>query len=232
MNRYRIYAPHKCGSSVLRRMTADITNAQISPDRIFPISTDIGNAELHFSRDFNFNEQIPKEECLIFIPRNPISICISAYYSFGYTHRCPFNSTEHEFSLKRKKIQEMGLQRFVEKEINHQCNYVKNILDLNYDNKTVIPYELMIDNFNDFLKYYLAAIDMTSSYQSVYSKWNSEFCPIADQSHLIESGKLKTHKRTTDIYEWKKKLSDEELSKLLSRFPIIQQYDDFLNEIL
>ena len=34
MNRYRIHTPHKCGSSVLRRMTADITNAQISPDRI------------------------------------------------------------------------------------------------------------------------------------------------------------------------------------------------------
>jgi hypothetical protein len=209
-------------------MTADITNAQISPDRIFPISTDIGNAELHFSRDFNFNEQTPKEECLIFIPRNPISICISAYYSFGYTHRCPFNSTEHEFSLKRKKIQEMGLQRFVEKYINRECNYVKNILHSNYDNKTVIPYELMIDNFNAFLSKYLSSINMSSRHEFIYSRWNKEFNPIKDQSDLIESGSIKTHKRTTDIYEWKTKLNQSVLENILAKHEIINEYIELL----
>ena len=232
MNQYRIYAPHKCGSSILRRMTADITNINIRPDKEFIVQTDRGEAELHLFRKFKSSQKIKEEDRLICIPRNPISICISAYYSFGYTHRCPTHLTEVEHAHSRKKIQCTGLEGYIENNIKKACKTIKYILHSNYNNKTVIPYELMITNFSDFLKYYLAAIDMTSSYQSAYSKWNSEFCPIADQSHLIESGKFKTHKRTTDIYEWKKKLSNEELSKLLSRFPVIQQYDDFLNKLL
>lgn len=228
MNRYIIYAPRKCGSSVIRRMTADITNTRILPDRFFPISTDMGNAELNFTRDFNFNEQIPKEERLIFIVRNPISICISAYYSFGYTHKKPGHFSDAQFIRWRDKIQKAGLEGNIDNKIETQCNLIQNILDFDCKNKTIIPYELMVTNFSDFLKNYLTAIDMSSSYQSAYSKWNSEFCPIADQSDLIEFGTLKTHKRTTDIYEWKKKLDQNKLQNILEQHPVINEYLELL----
>ena len=229
MNKYIIYAPHKCGSSILRKMTADITNVNIKPDKEFIIQTDRGEAQLHLFRKFKFSQKNQEEDRLICIPRHPISICISGYYSFGYTHRCPPQFTEVEFARRRKKTQHIGLEGFIENNIKKACKITEHTLHSNYNNKTVIPYELMITNFSDFLKNYLTAINMTSSYQSAYSKWNSEFCPIADRSDLIESGTLKTHKRTTDIYEWKKKLDQNKLQNILKEYPIINEYCELLS---
>lgn len=229
MNRYRIYAPRKCGSSVIRRMTADITSVKILPDRIFPISTDIGNAELHFSRDFNFNKQIPKEEHLIFIPRNPISMCISAYYSFGYTHKQPVGMSEDEFLNFRNRIRKQGLETFIEKVVGKQSELIKSILDYNHNNQTIIPYELMVSNFSDFLKQYLDALNMSNLYQTVYSKWNENFKPIRDKSDLIVSGEYKAHKRTTDINEWRKKLESNLIRDILERYPVIGDYLELLS---
>lgn len=224
MNKYIIYAPHKCGSSILLTMTADITNVKIKPDKKFIIQTDIGDSELYFSRDLKLNPKIAEEHKLVFIPRNPISICISAYYSFGYTHRKPGHVSYAEFIEGRDTIQKLGLNKYVDNNIERRCISIQNILDFACNNKVIIPYELMIANFSDFLKNYLAAIEMSSSYQSAYSKWKSAFNPITDQSDLIESGDIKTHKRTTDIYEWKKKLSDSQVQELPEKYPTISEY--------
>jgi len=229
MKRYIIHAPHKCGSTVLRRMTADITNVDIRPDKDFIVQTDIGEAKLHFSRELDLNQKFTEEEQVIFIPRNPISICISAYYSFGYTHRKPRHLSHDRFIRWRNRIRKAGLAPYIDKFIKNSCIAIQNILDVNCSNKAIIPYELMITNFSDFLKNYLAAIDMSNSYQSAYSKWNSEFCPIADQSDRIESGEIKTHKRTTDINEWKQKLSQSQLQNILEQYPVIKEYCELLS---
>lgn len=227
MNRYKIYAPHKCGSSILRRMTAGITNAQILPDKDFLISTDTGDAKINFSR--NFDKKIHKEDSLIFIPRNPIAMCISAYYSFGYTHAQPRGMSEDKFVNYRERILKQGLQTFVEKNINQQCELIKSILHYNHWNKTIIPYELMVNNFNDFLKEYLNAINMNSKYESAYARWSKEFNPIEDRSDLIESKGIKPHKRTTDIYEWKQKLDQVKLQNILEQYSIINEYCQLLS---
>lgn len=228
MKRYIIYAPHKCGSSILRRITSYTTNVDIQSDKDFIIQTDRGEAKLHFSRNFNLNQKFTEEDRVVFIPRNPISICISAYYSFGYTHGQPTHLSDTQFIRKRDKIQKAGLEGYVDIYIEETCTFIQNILDFDCNNKAIIPYELMIANFSDFLKNYLTAIDMSSSYQSAHSKWNSEFDPIADQSDLIESGALKTHKRTTDIYEWKKKLDQNKLQNILEQHPFINEYLELL----
>lgn len=228
MKRYIIYAPHKCGSSVLRRITADITNVNIKPDKDFIVQTDRGEAKLHFSRKLELNQKFTEEDRFVFIPRNPISMCISGYYSFGYTHKQPRNLSEDKFIRQRKRIQQMGLEKFIESRISYECRTIENILCFDYSSKTIIPYELMITNFSDFLNHYLTAIDASSSYQSIYSIWHKKFNAIEDQSNLIESGALKTHKRTTDIYEWKKKLDQNKLQNILEQHPVINEYLELL----
>jgi hypothetical protein len=122
---------------------------------------------------------------------------------------------------------------FVNRNTPIESNKIKRFWNFPTTNsKTILPYELMVSNFSKFLKELLQVLDMTSAYDKIYEKWKESFTPIKDQSDLIEAGKIKTHKRTTDIYEWKKKLSNEEQNNLISEFPFIQQYDDFLNKLL
>ena len=238
MKKYVIYSPHKCGSTIIRKILTDIFNLpkQLTVNQEKTINNDVGEAKLQFERLVNLkkpaNIDFIKDD-FIFIPRNPIGITISMYYSFGYTHRRPKGRSEEEWKNKRQAIQGKGLHGNIKSNLNHQVNKIKNFW--NYptkNNKTILPYEFMIEDFSGFLKELLQTLDMTSVYDKTYEKWKESFTPIKDKSNLIEAGKIKTHKRTTDIYEWKKKLSNEEQSKLLSEFPFIQQYDDFLNKLL
>lgn len=237
MKKYIVYAPHKCGSTIISEILTDIFNLPEQPrmSQEKTINNDVGEAKLQFERFVNLKKPANIDfikDNFIFIPRNPISITMSMFYSFGYTHRCPAHFTEKQFELKQQKIQKEGLHNYIKNNISRQSTKIEKFWNLPITNKTILPYELMINNFGKFLKELLQTLDMTSAYDKTYEKWKGSFGQIEDKSNLIEAGKIKTHKRTTDIYEWKKKLSDEEQIKLLHRFPFIQQYDDFLNEII
>lgn len=237
MKKYIVYAPHKCGSTVTNTILTDIFNL---PERLLmsqekTINNDIGEAKLQFERVVNLkkpaNIDFIKDD-FIFIPRNPIGITISMYYSFGYTHRRPQGRSEEEWKNKRQEIQDKGLHGNIKSNLKQQVNKIENFWNFPTANKTILPYEFMIEDFSKFLKELLQALDMNYVYDKTYEKWKESFAPIEDKSDLIEMDNLKTHKRTTDINEWKKKLSNEEQSKYLSEFPFIQQYDDFLNKLL
>lgn len=210
-------------------MTANITSSQILPEQELLITTDTGEAQLYYSRKFNFDQEITNEDKFIFIPRNPISICISAYYSYGYTHREMPTLNGVEFARFRDNVRKQGLDTYISRNIKAACDKIHNMLHFNCDNKTIIPYELMVTNFSDFLNKYMAAIDMSSSYQSILSSWSNKFIPIEDQSDLIESGLVTTHKRTTDIYEWKQKPDPNQLQDMLERHPVINEYLELLS---
>lgn len=239
MKKYIVYAPHKCGSTIISKILADLlslTNCHLPPRQEIIFNNDSNKAKLQFEQMI----QLPKpasnvdfnKDDFIFIPRNPIGISISMFYSFGYTHNCPPHRTEEEFNANRKKIQNLGLHQFVKQNAETQFNKIEGFWNFPTANKTILPYEFMVDNFSKFLKELLQSLDMVSAYDKIYKKWKTSFNQIEDKSDLIVIGESKDHKRTTDIHEWKKKLSNEERSKYLSRFPFIQQYDDFLNEIL
>ena len=237
MKKYIIYAPHKCGSTIISKILTDIFNLPEQPrmSQEKTINNDVGEAKLQFERFVNLkkpaNIDFIKDD-FIFIPRNPIGITISMYYSFGYTHRRPHGQSEEEWKNKRQEIQDKGLHGNIKSKLNHQVNKIENFWNFPTANKTILPYEFMIEDFSGFLKELLQTLDMTSAYDKTYEKYEESFSPIEDKSNLIESSNLKAHKRTTDIHEWKKKLSNEEQSKLLSEYPFIQQYDDFLNKLL
>ena len=237
MKKYIVYAPHKCGSTIINKILNDMFNLELLiSGKSVTINTDSGKAKLQFERFIRPNK--PKnpvdfnKDDFIFIPRNPIGITMSAYYSFGYTHKCPAHFTEKQWELVRQKTQKEGLHIYIKNNISIQSTKIEKFWNLPITNKTILPYELMVNNFGKFLKDLLQTLDMVSAYDKTYEKWKGSFDRIEDKSDLIESGKIKTHKRTTDIYEWKKKLSNEEQIKLLHRFPFIGQYDDFLNNLL
>lgn len=236
MKKYIIYSPHKCGSTVISKILTNIFNLPKVPIKETTINNDSGEAKLQFLRLMQLNKpenpiDLNKDD-FIFIPRNPIGITISMFYSFGYTHQCPAGSTQEQFESRRQKIQKEGLVNYINRVTPINSKKIEKFWNLPVTNKVTLPYEFMIGNFSEFLKELLQTLDMASVYDKTYEKWKDSFAPIEDKSDLIEAGKLKTHKRTTDVYEWKKKLSNEELSKLLSRSPFVQQYDDFLNKLL
>lgn len=237
MKKYILYAPHKCGSTIINGILRDVFNLKhlLSGESV-TINTDSGKAKIQFERlirlDKPKNSVDYKKDDFIFIPRNPIGITMSMFYSFGYTHRCPPHRTEKQFELMRQKIQKEGLHNYIKNNISNQSTKIEKFWNLPITNKTILPYELMVNNFGKFLKELLQVLDINSLYDKTYEKWKESFTPIEDKSDLIEMGNLKTHKRTTDIYEWKKKLSNEQQIKLLHRFPFIGQYDDFVNEII
>ena len=236
MKKYIVYAPHKCGSTITSRILTDIFNLPKRLGKETTINNDSGEAKLQLLRVMQLNKpenpiDLNKDD-FIFIPRNPIGITISMFYSFGYTHKCPAGFTQEQFESKRQKIQKEGLANYINRVTPINSKKIEKFWNLSVTKKTILPYEFMIEDFSRFLKDLLQALDMTSVYDKTYEKWKDSFAPIEDKSNLIEAGKLKTHKRTTDVYEWKKKLSNEEQSELLSRSPFVQQYNDFLNKLL
>jgi len=237
MKRYIVYVPHKCGSTIISRILNDVFNPPKSIGGIkeATINNDSGEAKLQFKRNIRFPDaESPidfNKDDFIYIPRNPIGITTSMYYSFGYTHKCPGYLTQEKrekFELNRQKIQKTGLHNYIENNISIQSTKIENFWNLPVTSKTILPYEFMLDNFSKFLKELLQALDMTSVYDKTYEKWKGSFAQIEDKSDLIEAGKLKVHKRTTDIYEWKKKLDEDFLASLLKECPFISEYDKHL----
>ncbi len=217
MKKYNIIAPHKCGSSIINRIINSIN--ELKP------------GHLYFSRFPNEYVNCP-ENSFIFVVRNPLAICISAFYSFGYTHGVPRHRTAEEHKLIQKEIRKLGLSSFIEQRMPEHEGKIRNIFNLKGDNKLILPYELMIADFGRFLKKILNYINSPELFDQLYQRWHSSFTPINDQTKLIVNNKLKTHKRTTDIHEWKKKIPSEDLAKYITEYPFILEYDKFLQKLL
>lgn len=232
MTRYIIYAPHKCGSSILFRILCDIFNKTLKEDTKNKVETSNGFGEIILSRNYDLNTLDVQNDKLICIPRNPISMAISAFYSFGYTHVQPPHLSTEEWQKRRSSIQTMGFENYIDKHFAQHYKKIVNIFDLECANKIVLPYEFMISKFDAFLKDFLIAIDMQDCYSKTLERWKSSFDPIEDQSKKIISNEYKEHKRTTDIYEWKKKIPNEDLVRYIAQYPFILKYEKFSEKLL
>jgi len=216
---YNICARHKCGSTILGRILKSLKEFDQYKDN-----------KINFSRlysDFNFNQ----EDKFLFIERNPISICISMFYSFGYIHSKPERFTDEQFVKWRNNIINLGLDNYVSSKVQTQIDEVEKALQRNGERFGLLPYELMISDFESFLIKLLNFLEMPKAFDFVYSKWGDSFRPIQDRSEQIVNGDVKAHKRTTDINEWRKKLSSQEIKKYLKN-PIIINYLNFVDKEL
>ena len=216
MKKHNIIVPHKCGSGIINLIINNIN--ELKPYR------------LYFSR--YPSEYINcSENNFIFVVRNPLAMCISAFYSFGYTHSVPPHRTPEEYKLIQESIRELGLLAFIEQRIPKCERKIRNIFNLSGNNKLILPYELMITDFDCFLKKILNYIDAPELFDELYQKWNASFTPINDQSESIINNELKTHKRTTDVHEWKKKIPSQDLARYTTEYPFILEYETFLESL-
>jgi hypothetical protein len=206
----------------------DIFEYKLKEDIEHEIKTNQGFGEIILSRNYDLDMLEIQNDKLICIPRNPISITISGFYSFGYTHVPPPGLSAEEWLKRKLSIQNMGLENYIQKSLTASCKKIADIFDFECTNKIILPYELMISNFNVFLKDFLIAIDMQDCYSKTLERWKSSFEPIKDQSERIISNNYRGHKRTTDIYEWKSKLDENFQKKLCDAYPFILDYDHFL----
>lgn len=217
MKKYNILAPHKCGSTIINRIINNIN--EIKPDY------------LYFSRYPSEYINCP-ENNFIFMVRNPLAICISAFYSFGYTHCVPAHRTPEEHASIQKSIRELGLSSFIEQSMPEHEEKIRTIFHSSGNNKLILPYELMITDFDCFLQKFLNYINASELFDVLYQQWHSSFTPIKDQTEFIVNNKLKTHKRTTDIHEWKKKIPSQDLARYTTEYPFILEYEKFLQKLL
>lgn len=238
-NKFIITIPHKCGSSVFQKILAVLShNKKLKSDCdkkiLYEVSLKNGQKiEVAFSRHPKvFLDTDGEDYGFIFILRNPIALCISMFYSFGYTHVTPGNQTEEEFQKRRLEIQQLGLEKFVDSRLERECNKIERIMKNNKETSFVLPYELMISRFDSFLISFLAEMGAEEHFDRVYNSCKDWFSPISDCSEDIVNNNLKTHKRTTDIHEWKKKIPQEQINKHLLDFPFIQEYLVFLDTFL
>lgn len=236
MKKYIIYAPHKCGSTILAKILKsifDLPRFNMAEDIV--VNNDSGLMKLRFDRPTDPIKHIMGDfanDNYIFMSRNPVAITISMFYSYGYTHGYPSHITKEQYDQRRRLIQNQGLHEFVKDRLNMMANRIEHCFAIPITNKMILPYELMVSNFKSFLMELLQALDMMSAYNTTLTRWEKEFSPIEDKSDLIVAGKIKPHKRTTDIYEWKKKLDEDFLVSLLKEYPFVSEYDKHLKEWL
>ena len=238
-SKYNLVCFHKCGSTVIERILSDSASF-ISQKRTFvkpriftPISLTLSDKDVAVDIDMvkrlDWLPPYSGEDKFIFVVRNPLSVAISMFYSFGYTHSAPEGKSKEEHLKKQLLIQKIGLNKFAARRMNGLCKKLSNVFDDEiFQNKLILPYELMLSNFSEFLHLFLNHINLPSLHQSIYEKHHKSFTPIRDRTEEIIKNGLKTHKRTTDINEWKKKFSTEEIEIFETDFPIIKKYQDFL----
>lgn len=235
ITRYNVIAPHKCGSTILNKILQEILGeptVRSGTRGIFRKVDSTNSAVEHESVEYRFSRLMPEDhqsqDKCIFIPRNPISMSISMFYSYAYTHAKPHNSmSEEEWQKRCAKRQKMGCEKFVEECISRNCAKIKELFDSDCD-KTIIPYELMVSNFELFLQKFLESLNLTDYYDETFHKFKGDFGPIEDKSDDIVAGNYKGHKRTTDINEWQSKFDEATLSRYMDKHSIIKEYHDYV----
>ena len=230
--RYNIIATNKCGSTILQKVLGCIFGDSKSKT-IFNNHNVVthGEAEYMFSRNTELiDDKIHADDKFVCVPRNPVSMSVSMFYSYAYTHPQNKNQTKKQYKESRLKNQETGLEKYVEQAMKRNSRKIERIFDSKVD-KTLIPYELMISNFELFLHQLLDSLNMLHRYEQVYAEHKSDFKPIEDKSDQIVSGKYKGHKRTTDINEWKTKFDKKTLNHYIKMYPIVKTYENYLKSL-
>lgn len=231
MNKIVFTSLHKTGSTVLEKILYSISESKINK-KTYIINEPTNQTEVHFTRNSTDYQLYDVNDSFIFVIRNPVSICVSKFYSYGYTHVKPPHQKLDDFLKHRELIVSLGLTKFVELNLNDLCDTIENIMNLQYKNLIILPYELMVTNFDNFIFNLLTFMKVEHLQKPIVSQWSGEFKPIRDLSSKIVAGKSTSHKRTTDIYDWKKKLDEGTLNEYFTKYPVIERYEQFLDQTL
>jgi len=185
----------------------------------------------HENIGFKWNKK--NKDKYLFVIRHPISRLISAYYSFGWTHgtkaswiKDPKKRKKREKKMleKRKKIQSLTLKEYIINSLakkntgfgNKSQRIINKFIEKcvtspKPNNTLILPYELFISRPVDFFNEAFRFLELPIDGQYILKEYKDEITPVSDSTEKIKKEGLKTHRRSSDIHEWKNKINIEDL---------------------
>ena len=163
----------------------------------------------------------------LFVIRHPISRLISAYYSFGWTHGIKARwikdaeerkEQSEKMLAMRKKIQSLTLEEYImkclqegkslQKYQNKISKFIGQCVTLQEpDNTLVLPYEFFISQPVNFFNEVYRFLELQVSGEYILEQHKDQLTPVIDSTEKIEQEGFKTHRRSSDIHEWKNKIN-------------------------
>lgn len=227
--KYNIIIPHKCGSTITHKMliaaTQLVGNSYINTDR--PAQQwNVQNLEhqILFGRIpqagmlDNYDWSDVNTDRYLFVIRHPLSRLISEYYSFGWTHNIDARHIKDDNSRRveraensklREKIQSTSLEDYIIEKLG-SCTidkFIARCLDRGESYCTLIlPYELLIVRSDEYVNKCFEFVGLGEASEAILSEFKEQFVPVEDRTASIVNDGLKTHRRTSDIHEWREKL--------------------------
>ena len=93
-------------------------------------------------------------------------------------------------------------------------------------NFAFIPYEILLVNYRKVSDIISKLLDLETHY--TYNNFKHFFKKQKDLSTDIVKDGLIVHKRNTNIYEYREKISEDIISKFQKAFPITKVFDDYI----
>lgn len=241
---------HKAGTSIQRRIFKEIS---IHKDFNF-FDGEMEKTNKPFIRTMRKvnekNNLLTADDALnIFILRHPISSIISAYYSYGWTHPTDVppeitdtskrKDIENYLKKLRNEVKELSLNEYVEEFINSPekswanqdwvTAYNRILCDSELKNNynfAFIPYEIFLINYRKVSDIISKLLDLETLY--TYNNFKHFFKKQKDlSSDIVEDG-LIVHKRNTNIYEYREKISEDIIRKFQKAFPITNVFEEYV----
>lgn len=250
MTKIRVQSSHKCGTCFQEAFFRHL--AKNSGLKFFSSSASqhpklkYEEKFIYWSRNLNERFSIESEQGLKYIGiiRHPFNQLLSRYYSFGWTHN--LTNKDHRAQKERKAIQKLSPEEFLLAFLSEDVstgafrelapeelkNWNRDVLK---ESSPYVPftYEMMISNFKSFCKKLGEELAMESQLQFMYKEFKHVFAKeIKDKSEDIVKKGLKTHRRTTDIFEYKKKFEKRTLDKLYDLCPEARDIEDLIEKQL
>ena len=195
-NKIKILAVHKAGSCLQAKLLRQINSILREDICVF--------SRLVKSSDIN------KEDIVIL--RHPLNKLISEYYSYGWSHTTK-RFTEDQFKI-RDNIRQQSLDEWVIKQQKRLNSLYTKVFN---EAKTIIKYEDIMDQPQQYLRFILKKIDEEKIFDEIWDHFKTEFeFKGTDLSEDIINEKVKSHRRNLDHLEYEKKLLPQTIKRLNS----------------
>lgn len=127
-----------------------------------------------------------KDKTAIFFIRDPRDILVSAYYSFGFTHKLnPVEEKRREQLERRKLIQSLSVDEYSLMHADQQVEYFNRLKAVasNCDKKLILRYEDMIENFDLFISQFKEIVDIEDEVVRLFYEKSRPKKTVDNSSH-------------------------------------------------
>lgn len=251
MKKTHIKIPHKCGSTIMNKIfrygSGICSNTYRDLDHVSNSHHHESSVqETTFTRHITDIDQTYAWDSInndnhLFVVRHPLSRLISEYYSFGWTHGTSANWIQDEeerkivsdqMKYRKKIIQKTSLDDYIIDSLGLEIgNFISKCIQKDTTTCTcILPYEMFVTDPQQFITTSLNFLSMSDVVEDVIDKFRDQLSPIDDRTDDIVNNNLKTHRRSSDIHEWRTKIDIDYINKETKNKHVdkFDQYADFL----